>query len=232
MEKQFNLRQNPFQVFLFIYAPIIIPGVILGSYLFGMNDIMKETGILIYFVSFVTALVLGIKAIINNNKVLVVSDKNINLCRYKKNQVFVEKQFNLEKITKIKAPDNIESNNYIIYPKGAVPHSIRISSIISPEYETALQISSAFYKLLDNRFICPFISDVRSYTESNIVPPEIREKQNSKNGNLIIATVLYSFFSIIPTCIGVLSVFRTILKFILIIMKLIAHIAGIPVPEN
>lgn len=189
MNKKFILRANSFVLFIEKIAPILILGSIFLVIFdkFELAFELKDT--IFLFLIVIIAISRGIFVLLNNKCVITINDDSLTLL----------KGNNLPKSYKF---EDIEKMSYmyygiynIIYKNGENEKVKMFNELIQTEREY-IDINTILHSILQERFYSHYTEDLILYSENNNYPDYLTKYDMTVKGKRIIATVLYTAFSI------------------------------------
>lgn len=199
MQQKFVLRRNPFVVFIYSYAPIIIFGVITVKCIGGfLPDLIH----FLYFSVFVFALYRGITSLQKNNNFLVITQNNIALCDIKNKKPHIIKNYSNKAILKIDATSTANTGTLLITTNNST-EKLDIVSVLKPGKQLLLKINSCLYKVFNKKLILNDYGEVEKYIQPNALPENCKENESE----ITVLAVVYVVFAVIPTWIGLLTTF-------------------------
>lgn len=189
MNKKFILRANSFVLFIEKIAPILILGsiflVIFDKFKLAFE--IKDT--IFLFLIVIIAISKGIFVLLNNKCVITINDDSLTLL----------KGNNLPKSYKF---EDIEKMSYmyygiynIIFKNGENEKVEMFNELIQTEREY-IDINTILHSILQERFYSHYTEDLILYSENNNYPDYLTKYDMTLKGKRIIATVLYTAFSI------------------------------------
>ena len=189
MNKKFILRANSFVLFIEKIAPILILGsiflVIFDKFKLAFE--LKDT--IFLFLIVIIAISKGIFVLLNNKCVITINDDSLTLL----------KGNNLPKSYKF---EDIEKMSYmyygiynIIFKNGENEKVEMFNELIQTEREY-IDINTILHSILQERFYSHYTEDLILYSENNNYPDYLTKYDMTLKGKRIIATVLYTAFSI------------------------------------
>ena len=189
MNKKFILRANSFVLFIEKIAPILILGSIFLVICdkFELAFELKDT--IFLFLIVIIAISRGIFVLLNNKCVITINDDSLTLL----------KGNNLPKSYKF---EDIEKMSYmyygiynIIFKNGENEKVEMFNELIQTEREY-IDINTILHSILQERFYSHYTEDLILYSENNNYPDYLTKYDMTLKGKRIIATVLYTAFSI------------------------------------
>ena len=189
MNKKFILRANSFVLFIEKIAPILILGSIFLVIFdkFELAFELKDT--IFLFLIVIIAISRGIFVLLNNKCVITINDDSLILL----------KGNNLPKSYKF---EDIEKMSYmyygiynIIFKNGENEKVEMFNELIQTEREY-IDINTILHSILQERFYSHYTEDLILYSENNNYPDYLTKYDMTVKGKRIIATVLYTAFSI------------------------------------
>ena len=189
MNKKFILRANSFVLFIEKIAPILILGSIFLVIFdkFELAFELKDT--IFLFLIVIIAISRGIFVLLNNKCVITINDDSLTLL----------KGNNLPKSYKF---EDIEKMSYmyygiynIIFKNGENEKVEMFNELIQTEREY-IDINTILHSILQERFYSHYTEDLILYSENNNYPDYLTKYDMTLKGKRIIATVLYTAFSI------------------------------------
>ena len=217
-EEKFLLKQNAYITFMLNYAPILISGTIIFLFLKTFVNIPDWLEYGIYMLLFISAIIVGICPLKKNNRLLIVSDKSIRLCKFHKKQPQVITQYSNDIIEGIK---DLSEGMYELKIKNAEPSVLSLTYIAKPDKELCLKVNTALYKIFKDKFETGDKQEVIQFIETGIVPTSIKEYDKSLHSKRIIWAVINTIVGLLPTLLGILALCWCILNIITVILKLV-----------
>ena len=224
MEEKFSLQHNSYLIFMLNYAPIIIFGIIAIVFLHKyIPDVLEY---IIVFAIFVIALYKGINPLKSNKRILVVTDKTISLCKYKKKQPIVLVRYNNDDISKIDGTSVNDSGEYLITKQDGSTEILEISTGLKPNKELVLKINNAFSKIFCEKLELSDYKDLDEYKQTNAIPKDVINFDKTTKAKRISWAVINTFLVVLPSGMGILASLWILFSSIKLVLEILVKICG------
>ena len=224
MEEKFDLKHNSYLVFMLNYAPIVIIGII--AVIFFHSKINNTLEYLLVAGIFFAGCWKGFRPLKNNKRFLVITDKNITVCKYKRKQPVVINQFNNDSISKIDASNVLEAGAYLITKNDNTAEILEISTGLKPDKELVLKINTALYKAFGEKFYLEDKKEIEEYINTSVVPKTILDNDKGIKNNRIAWCCINTIIGFLPTLLGILAVLWVFFRSIQFVLEMLLKIMG------
>lgn len=215
MEEKFLLKQNAFITFMLNYVPIVVYGCIAVIILhrFNLPDWIEYSLLAVVFIG---AILKGALPLRHNKRLMIISDKSIRICKYKKKQPVVLEQYSNDSIEKIQ---DLADGAYLVTVKNADNALICLSYGLKPEKELCLKVNSALNKIFGDKFETTNKTEINQYTETGAIPKSIKDFDKSTKIKRITWTVINTIVALLPTAMAILAGLWIIFSLLLVVLK-------------
>lgn len=217
MEVQYSLKRNSFMIFTIDFLKVIFFGILfIAIPLYKASYVASVTASAIVLFA---AIIVGIMSLKDNNDYIVITDKTISLCKKKKNQFEVLKQFSEDNIKNIIISNELKAV-VIESMNEELTTLFNFKSIKSMYNELFFKISASLYKNFPSKFE-DVNENINTFNETNVIPECIKKADTSSKFQTIFYIIFLSVLSFLPLCLTLLSIGWIICQCVLFILEII-----------
>jgi hypothetical protein len=220
LERIIELKRNSFFVFMLRFLPIIFWGGVVSVWAY--NAFSSDISKCLSFISFVIALLFGLKDLKNNRKCLSISENGISIGILKKGKLVIEKFLPAEDIMFVKCDERLK-NIYVTMKdvkryellKYNSAHMLGADKFFFVKAELCRFFPSFAHECIDD--------EVKGYIEAGTISEFLKNKVETARAQAAVLFVAELVFAAIPLGLSVIAVAWVVVKIIYHLMLVILY---------